>query len=147
MRKRIYLFSLLVSLFFLSCQANETSPTNAADTSIQSQETIAVSLSNSDWVSKMTEHPGIILDVRTPDEYAQGYIEGAKLVDVSDASFLENLSNLSIDRSTPIYLYCRSGSRSKRAMAILKNDGFTEIYEMNGGIMGWQNEGLPIVKE
>ncbi len=146
MQKRIYLFSLLVSLFFISCQANETAPTNTANTVIQNQEAIAVSLSNSDWISKMTENPGMILDVRTPGEYDQGYIEGAKLVDVSDASFLENLSNLSIDRSTPIYLYCRSGSRSKKAMTILKNDGYTEIYEMDGGIMGWENEGLPIVK-
>ena len=145
MQKRIYLFSLLVSLFFLSCQASDHTKNNSSEVEIQSEQGIAVSLSNEDWISKMSEYPGIILDVRTKEEYDQGYIDGANLVDVSDASFIENMSKLSIDKNTPIYLYCRSGSRSKKAMTILKNDGFVEIYEMNGGILGWQDEGLLIV--
>ena len=144
MKKANYLLALFISLFFLSCQAGETATSKQTELS-QSQQTVAISLSNEDWASKMEETPGFILDVRTQGEYDQGYIEGAQLIDVTEASFLENITGSDIDKSTPIYLYCRSGSRSKKAMQILKSNGYTNLYELNNGFMGWQSAGLPFV--
>lgn len=138
-----YLLALFISLFFLSCQASDTATSKPSE--LSRQQTVAISLSNEDWASKMEETPGFILDVRTQGEYDQGYIEGAELIDVTEASFLENISSSDIDKSTPIYLYCRSGSRSKKAMQILKSNGYTNLYELNNGFMGWQSAGLPFV--
>ena len=144
MKKANYLLVLFISLSFFSCQAEEISTSKQAQLN-QAQETIALSLSNDDWAAKMEENPGFILDVRTQGEFEQGYIEGAQLIDVTEALFLENITASDIDRSTPIYLYCRSGSRSKKAMQILKSNGYTKLYELNNGFMGWQSAGLPFV--
>lgn len=144
MKKANYLLVLFISLFFLSCQAGEAPAAKQSDQT-QAQQSLALSLSNEEWASIMKENPGFILDVRTRGEYEQGYIEGAHLIDVTEASFLENISQSDIDKSTPIYLYCRSGSRSKKAMQILKVNGYTNLYELDHGFMGWQSAGLPFV--
>lgn len=84
----------------------------------------------------------IILDVRTQDEYNEGHIDKALLIPVDDLEKV--LDNLPEDK--PIIVYCRSGARSRRAAEILVNNGFTQVYDM-GGILGWEEEGFPVVVE
>ncbi|MCA9886015.1 MAG: rhodanese-like domain-containing protein [Anaerolineae bacterium] len=80
-----------------------------------------------------------LLDVRTPAEYASGQIAGADNISVE--TLQSRLSELPTDK--PIVLYCRSGNRSAQAASILKQAGFTGVYDL-GGITSWQSAGNPI---
>jgi len=84
----------------------------------------------------------IILDVRTPDEFKEGHIEGAKLIPVSELE--GRLDELPKDK--PIITYCKSGGRSRNAANILVENGFTQIYDM-GGILDWIDKGYPVIEE
>lgn len=83
----------------------------------------------------------IIVDVRTPEEYGEGHIEGAKLIPISELE--KRLDELPKDK--PIIVYCRSGNRSKKAANVLVKNSFRRVYDM-GGIVHWQEKGYPIVK-
>lgn len=74
------------------------------------------------------------LDVRTPEEYAAGHIEGAQNIDVLNADFESKASALPKDKV--IALYCRSGNRSKRAANILVEKGY-KVIELSTGYNGW----------
>ena len=82
-----------------------------------------------------------LLDVRRPDEFAGGHIEGA--ANISVETLANNLSR--IPKDVPIVLYCRSGNRSAQAANILADAGYTEIYDL-GGIIDWQRLSLPVVR-
>ena len=82
-----------------------------------------------------------ILDVRTPDEYNTGHIEGAFNIDYNSDTFNDILSKL--DKSGEYLVYCRSGSRSSGAVKAMEDMKFTVIYHMRGGIIEWSAEGLP----
>jgi rhodanese-related sulfurtransferase len=87
----------------------------------------------------------MILDVRTAQEYRSGHLSGSINLDFRSASFADELARL--DRSKPYLVYCRTGVRSARTAALMKSLGFREIYDLAGGIAGWQREGLEIVSE
>ncbi len=74
-----------------------------------------------------------LLDVRQPKEYEQSHLPGATLIPLSD--LVNNLSSL--NKNEPVIVYCRSGVRSKAACQILIQAGFTDCYNMTGGIMKW----------
>lgn len=77
-----------------------------------------------------------LVDVRTPQEYKAGYIQNAINIDYFDAlNFSLKFEKLNKDK--PIYLYCRSGSRSQKAANKLVEMGFKEIYDLKGGYMNW----------
>lgn len=71
-----------------------------------------------------------IIDVRTPAEFEAGHLAGAQLIDVQDRSFLENLEPL--DPDAAYVVYCRSGNRSAQAVSIMRDLGFTELYDAGG---------------
>ncbi|GGK55797.1 MULTISPECIES: rhodanese-like domain-containing protein [Flavobacteriaceae] len=85
-----------------------------------------------------------IVDIRTPREFTQGYIEGAININYYDKTFLEQVAKL--DKSKPIYIYCRSGSRTSSAAKKLKNLGFIEVNDLEGGIISWARNQYKIVK-
>ncbi len=85
----------------------------------------------------------VILDVRTPEEFAEGHIEGATLIDFYDPDFAEQLAAL--DPDVPYVLYCRSGNRSSGARAMMAELGFTTVDDIDGGIVAWESAGLPVV--
>ncbi len=75
------------------------------------------------------------VDVRTSLEYSKAHIQPAVNIDVMSNSFTEQFS--AYDRAKPLYLYCRSGSRSGKAARKLAQEGFTEIFDLDGGILQW----------
>ncbi|MEH6765450.1 MAG: rhodanese-like domain-containing protein [Aequorivita antarctica] len=81
-----------------------------------------------------------LVDVRTPEEFAEGHLENALNINVSETDFITEAEKLNLDE--PIYLYCRSGKRSAKAALILKDVGFKEIYDMKGGFLHWEADGL-----
>lgn len=78
----------------------------------------------------------ILLDVRTPSEFAAGHLEGALNVDFDNPTFTSEIQKL--DKSKPYFLYCRSGNRSGQAITIMKQEGFKNISELEGGIVSSQ---------
>jgi rhodanese-related sulfurtransferase len=86
----------------------------------------------------------VILDVRTPAEYADGHLAGAINLDVNSGTFQEEVSKLDMNRT--YLVYCSSGVRSAAASKIMSELGFRYIYNMTGGITAWKSAGLPVVK-
>ena len=84
----------------------------------------------------------VVLDVRTPEEFADARIAGAINVDYYAADFREQVDEL--DKDATYVLYCRSGNRSEDANRIMRELGFAEVYEVDGGIVAWNGAGLPI---
>lgn len=94
-------------------------------------------------VALMDADPSIVLiDVRTPEEYQQGHIEGAVNHDVESGAFADAIASLPTDGR--YIVYCRSGNRSAAAMREMIDAGFTEVYDM-GGLAAWMAAGYPIV--
>ena len=77
----------------------------------------------------------VLVDVRRPDEYAAGYIPGAVNIEVTAADFAQRVATL--DKTKPTYVYCRSGARSAKAAAQLSAAGFTQVYNLLGGVLDW----------
>ena len=90
----------------------------------------------------LAENSPIIIDVRTQEEFAAGYIAGATLIDISSAGFIDAISTL--DRSATYFVYCRSGNRSATATSTMIELGFTSVYELDGGIVAWAAAGSDI---
>ena len=79
-----------------------------------------------------------LLDVRTPQEYQQGYIEGAILINFFDSDFVFKVSTR-FDKNKPLYIYCAVGGRSNKAAKKLISVGFDSIYDLKGGFNKWKN--------
>ena len=77
-----------------------------------------------------------LIDVRTPDEFKVGHIEYAKNIDFHAVDFTTEFNKL--DKDQPVYIYCRSGSRSRKAANKLIEMGFKEIYDLKGGILSYK---------
>ena len=86
----------------------------------------------------------IIIDVRTPEEFAEEHIENTINIDFYSENFRDGLNKL--DRNKTYLIYCRSANRSGQALEIMKELGFGEVYNMSGGIIEWKAKGLPRVK-
>ena len=86
----------------------------------------------------------IILDVRTSEEVADGYIENAINIDFYSKTFRDELDNL--DKNKTYLIYCRSGNRSGKARDIMAELNFKEVYNMLGGFVQWDGDGLPTTK-
>ena len=81
-----------------------------------------------------------ILDVRTPEEFASDHIDNAKNVNWLSNDFVTN--TVTLDKSKPVFVYCKSGGRSQKATEKLSELGFTTIYQLDGGILKWDAAGL-----
>jgi rhodanese-related sulfurtransferase len=87
----------------------------------------------------------VVVDVRTPEEFADGHIDGAKLI-VWGAKGFEDRVQAELDPEQPVLLICRSANRSKLAADVMKNFGFRNLAELEGGMLAWNQAGLPVVK-
>jgi len=85
-----------------------------------------------------------LVDVRTPEEFGQKHIANAKNININSNSFEKELGAL--DKSKPLYVYCLSGGRSSKAADWAQKNGFKEVYNLDGGVLAWMNNGKPVVK-
>ncbi|KIA85174.1 thioredoxin domain-containing protein [Flavobacterium sp. AED] len=93
------------------------------------------------FAEKIKETPNSqILDVRTPEEFASDHIDNAKNVNWLGNTFVTDAEKL--DKSKPVFVYCKSGGRSQKASEKLSELGFTTIYQLDGGILKWDAAGL-----
>ncbi len=86
----------------------------------------------------------VIMDVRTPEEFAEGHLSGAMNVNVMAPDFERQLGAL--DRGKTYLVYCRTGNRSAKAIQVMERLGFRSVYHMFEGIVGWQKRAFPLVK-
>lgn len=132
----------LIATVLLACAPQNKEP--------RSPETIVVQPGKFEHVSPLEmkvlvkENPGIILDVRTPQETAQGVIKDAVIIDFNGDDFSEKLTEL--EKGKPVYVYCASGRRSSNTAEMLIQAGYTEVYNLDGGIQSWKASSLPIEK-
>lgn len=86
----------------------------------------------------------VLIDARTPGELeSTGYLEGAVNLDWNNGRFQEEFKAL--DREVPVLVYCRSGGRSGHARELMVENGFLEVYDLDGGIKEWLDQDLPVV--
>lgn len=87
----------------------------------------------------------VLLDVRTPEEFAEGHLEGAVNVDVSAPDFATRLADL--DPEATYAVYCRSGNRSQTALDLMSQAGFGSAADLAGGIGAWADAGMPVTTD
>ena len=94
-------------------------------------------LNNKDWRQGFENNSNAeIIDVRTPDEFAEGFIPKAKLINIQNPSeFTSGVEQLDKDKS--YYVYCRSGKRSEMACQVMENMGFKDVNNLETGIIEW----------
>ena len=85
-----------------------------------------------------------IVDVRSPEEFADGHIENAINIDINSGIFRSEIDKL--DKDKKYLVYCRSGNRSQRAIDIMTELGFMKIYHVTEGIVGWEAAGFMTVR-
>lgn len=86
----------------------------------------------------------IVIDIRTPEEFNEERIDSAINIDFYDPDFEQKIDKL--DKSDCYLIYCRSGPRTSQAMKIFKKLGFSEVYELDGGILAWKKLKTTILK-
>lgn len=132
MKKLTIIFSFVIASLFVACKDSSSSK----EIKVISPQEVRDAVYD--------DNPHQLIDVRTLEEFNEGHLKNAQNICVTDSDFEENIAKL--DRDQPIYLYCRSGKRSARAAEILKDLGFKEIYDMEGGILKWESEHLETEK-
>jgi len=120
--------AVITSLLLAGCSTTTTGATN---------------MNVSEFSKKITESGVVVLDVRTPGEFAEGYIEGAQNIDFQSGNFENEIAAL--DKNVTYAVYCRSGNRSGQAAKIMHDAGFNDVYNLDGGVIDWANEGMLLV--
>lgn len=120
--KKLAFLLLPMVMFMASCGAQST---GSGDVTIEQAQEL------------MKNDKVVVLDVRTPGEYAGGHIEGAMLIDYNSPDFDKKISEL--DKDTEYVVYCHSGNRSGKAVKKMKDAGFTNTHNMLGGWSSWSS--------
>ena len=85
-----------------------------------------------------------VLDVRTPEEFSEGHLEDATMIDFYEPDFPDQIAQL--DPDAEYLVYCRSGNRSGQTIELMAELGFTNVTEVAGGIQAWTAAGHPVVR-
>jgi rhodanese-related sulfurtransferase len=94
-------------------------------------------VSQEEFRAYLKEHPNVqLIDVRTPGEFEQGTIDGARNIDFFNANFKAQISEL--DKDVPTLIFCKSGGRSAKALQMFKAEGFDFVLELEGGYSNWK---------
>ncbi|HQV37919.1 MAG: rhodanese-like domain-containing protein [Flavobacteriales bacterium] len=103
------------------------------------------SLGTKAFKAAIDKDDALLLDVRTPKEFAQGHIEAAANADWLGGELLNDVSG--IDKTKPVLLYCAVGGRSGKAMAAMIKAGFTDVHDLKGGFNAWEADKLPVITQ
>ena len=128
-------FSAILSFFLLFIAFNSSCQKKEKGISLISADSLKVMLNG--------EH-GILLDVRTPEEFAEGHLPNAINIDYKNEGFSAALDTL--DKTKQYEVYCRSGHRSNESAVMMSKKGFKKVYDLEGGILKWQEKGFETIK-
>lgn len=127
---KITLYLSLVCIFAISCQSKKNNT--------QAGQNASFLLPVQEFAQKCPTQSAQLVDVRSPEEFAAGTLEGAVNVDYNNPNFESELQKL--DKSKPLCIFCQVGGRSAKAHKIALNAGFKQVIEMEGGYKAWQKE-------
>jgi rhodanese-related sulfurtransferase len=140
-------FKIAFLLFFTSiinvgCNFNNKSNNDGTDSGTKIRQGEIITLTPQEFKEKYPNNT--IVDIRTPYEFKQGYIKGAININYYSRNFTEKF--VTFDKNKPIYIYCRSGSRTSSAARKLVKAGFQKVYNLRGGIINWARSNNQIEK-
>ena len=103
------------------------------------------SLNPTEFKNSLGKKNTVLIDVRTPEEFSEGYIAGAILINVEDSSFV-NIMISTVPKDADVLLYCHSGRRSGIAKTQLLKLGYLNVAHLEGGIVAWMAENFPLTQ-
>lgn len=131
MKKHLYTWLVALMISGLACSESQSQSKN---------------LPAEAFAEKVKQTPGaLVLDVRTPEEFSKGHLKNARNVNWRDTDFADQVAQ--IDKSKPVFVYCLVGGRSASAASKMREMGFKEVYELEGGIIKWRAANLPETME
>jgi rhodanese-related sulfurtransferase len=131
----------MTALALAACSTAGASDEAAGQTT---QRPGAVTIGATEAVALLEDRDDVqVIDVRTPQEFGQGHLDGAELLDIYDPGFRDDVAGL--DRDATYLLYCRSGNRSGQAAALMQDLGFAEVYDA-GGLATLAEAGATVVR-
>lgn len=128
--KKVFFFLGIIILSTVACQSQN----NSKETATATNEVLSLA----DFKAKIADGKVQLVDVRTPQEFAQGTIGDAVNIDYLGEAFSGEIQAL--DKSQPVYIFCRSGNRSGKAAKVMQELGFKEIYDLQGGYLAWSKK-------
>lgn len=135
-----FIFIIFLGLILFVLFMNNLSQDDVSDTSSNQEISQNIKRINvSEFTNELESENAIILDIRTPGEFAQGRIEGAENIDFYASDFESQLDKL--DKDAEYKIYCNSGNRSATALEMMREKGFTNVVELSGGIQAWVTAG------
>jgi rhodanese-related sulfurtransferase len=126
--------SFILFVILLNVGACQTTPAKSKSDS----QVLANKISPTDFELKLDSNAQLV-DVRTKEEYAGGHLKHSKNINWNDSNFESEIQKL--DKTQPVFVYCKSGGRSAKAAEKLNQLGFKNIFELEGGITAWINAG------
>jgi thioredoxin len=133
MQKMKYLLLSLLIISLYSCSNGQ---------GILSSDGDNYQLTAQQFSDKIQQTPGaMVIDVRTPEEFAKGHLPNAVNLDIRNDGFADAISKL--DTSKAVFVYCLSGGRSAAAARKMRTSGISRVFELQGGMMQWRSAGLP----
>lgn len=128
-----YICAIAITLASIACN-------NAQKTTAGAPEAIEVIAPKAMYDVLAKDSSAQLIDVRTQEEFGVSHLKDAQNICVTENDFKEKVASL--DKDKPVYVYCKKGGRSARAAKILKELGFTKIYDLQGGITNWEKQQL-----
>jgi rhodanese-related sulfurtransferase len=138
------MMNIITTIFLAAFSLALSSCGNAQTDKSEQKKASVTDVSVDEFKTLKDKQPGIVLDVRTPREVAEGKIENAEVIDITQPGFMDKASKLPKDQ--PVYVYCKAGGRSANASQKLLDAGFTQVYNVLGGMDAWKGKGYPVVQ-
>lgn len=138
-----FLLSMLFSVLIMSSLRDSTTLETTTVTSSQKELEKISTIGIEQWKELYDTRDFVVIDIRTFQEFNLGHIKNSTLVDFYASDFSSQLDQL--DKKKKYLIYCRSGSRSSYALSQFKQLGFQEVYDLQGGVLSWKEEGYGLV--
>ena len=134
----------VVALLASSCGSSDPDPESVSSSASETAGAGIRVVSPDDGKAILDDAPTdlVVLDVRTTEEFDEGHLEGATMLDFYAADFADRRAEL--DPDVPYLIYCRSGNRSGQTRQMMEELGFVDVADVDGGIVAWAGAGLPV---
>lgn len=141
--KSLSIFTTIIYLSFPACLIFSCKPSSPADTTTEnateSTYKNATLIEPEEFEKGMKRNKAFLLDVRQPQEFEQGHIEGAVNINFFDPTFKSQL--LGLDKGKHYYMYCKNDTRSQRAAEFMLQNDYQNVFVLNGGYEAWKAAG------
>lgn len=149
MKKLFFILSLTIPVVMIGCSETNNTTEKTVTTKIEvmqepTNQPVVEDVDVAKFKELIASEKGLVIDVRTPEEWATGVIEGAIQINFFNPAFETEINKL--DKNKEIYVYCKAGGRSTKAAKKIEALGFKKVCNLLGGIGGWISAGNEVVK-